>query len=396
MFNIIQGFVFMTVLSGCTAHTVKKAPVTFRIATFNVSMEAGNYMLGDQVPSGLELFQLLATGEHRQIQNIAEIIQRTRPDVILLNEFDYTTDDAKGVKAFIHNYLAVSQQGAVPIDYPHYYTGPVNTGVSSGVDLNHDGKVTDSGGDAFGYGLYPGQYGMVLLSRYPIDKSQVRTFQHFLWQDMPNGLMGTVKDPQGLDWYSNEAKGVLRLSSKSHWDVPMLVEGKIIHILASHPTPPVFDGPENRNGKRNHDEIRFWVDYISGKDSSAYIYDDKGVRGGLKDEAFVILGDLNASPEEGDAHKEAIQALIRHPRVNNSFMPLSNGGKQHSPNNVHGASHTAFWRMRADYVLPAKKAGEVLASGVFWPRRDDALQRLIENRQASSDHRLVWVDIKVP
>ncbi|MFQ3197067.1 MAG: endonuclease/exonuclease/phosphatase family metal-dependent hydrolase [Paraglaciecola sp.] len=369
---------------------------TLRFATFNVSMEAGNYTPGKEVPSGQELFQHLATGEHSQIRNIAEIIQRTRPDVILLNEFDYTADDAIGVKAFIHNYLAVSQQGAMPIDYPYYYTGPVNTGVPSGVDLNHNGKVTDSGGDAFGYGLYPGQYGMVLLSRYPIDKSRVRTFQHFLWQDMPNALLGTVKDPQGLDWYSNEAKGVLRLSSKSHWDVPVKVEGEIIHILASHPTPPVFDGPENRNGKRNHDEILLWVDYISATDSSAYIYDDKGVWGGLNDEAFVILGDLNASAEEGDAHKEAIQALISHPRVNNSFIPLSEGGEQHSANNAHGASHTAFWRMRADYVLPAKKAGEVIASGVFWPRREDVLQRLIKNRQASSDHRLVWVDIKLP
>lgn len=377
----------MTTLNNANAKTL-------RFATFNVSMEGGNYIPADQVPSGQELFQHLATGEHKQIRNIAEIIQRTRPDIILLNEFDYTADDNKGVKAFMNNYLALSQQGAAPIDYPYYYTAPVNTGVSSGVDLNHDGKA-GGGDETFGFGLYPGQYGMVLLSRYPIKKDQVRTFQQFLWRDMPHGLLNTIKDPQGLDWYSENAKQVLRLSSKSHWDVPVVVEGKIIHILASHPTPPVFDGPENRNGKRNHDEIRFWVDYISGTASSAFIYDDKGVSGGLKHEAFVILGDLNASAEEGDAHKEAIGALTSHPRVNNSFMPLSEGGKQHSLNNAHGASHTAFWSMRADYVLPAKKAGEVLASGVFWPKREDALQRLIKNRQASSDHRLVWVEIKM-
>jgi hypothetical protein len=369
---------------------------TLRFATFNVSMEAGNYTPGKEVPSGQELFQHLATGKHKQIKNIAEIIQRTRPDVILLNEFDYTTDDDRGVKAFISHYLAVSQQGAAPINYPHYYTGPVNTGVSSGVDLNHNGKATDAGGDAFGFGLYPGQYGMVLLSRYPIKKEQVRTFQHFLWKDMPDGLLNTVKDSQGLDWYSKKAKQVFRLSSKSHWDVPIVVDGQTIHILASHPTPPVFDGPEDRNGKRNHDEIRLWADYISGAGSSAYIYDDRGVKGGLTGEVFVILGDLNASAEEGDAQQGAIEALTSHPRVNNSFIPLSEGGEQHSPDNPHGASHTAFWRMRADYVLPAKKTGEVLASGVFWPGRADPLQRLTENRQASSDHRLVWVDIKTP
>jgi hypothetical protein len=53
------------------------------------------------------------------------------------------------------------------------------------------------------------------------------------------------------------------------------VGGKTIHVLASHPTPPTFDGAEDRNGKRNHDEIRFWRDYISEKTSN-YIYDDKG------------------------------------------------------------------------------------------------------------------------
>ena len=56
---------------------------------------------------------------------------------------------------------------------------------------------------------------------------------------------------------------VVRLSSKSHWDVPVKVGGHTVHVLASHPTPPTFDGEEDRNGRRNHDEIRFWADYVS-------------------------------------------------------------------------------------------------------------------------------------
>ena len=61
----------------------------------------------------------------------------------------------------------------------------------------------------------------------------------------------------------------------------MLVGGKVIHTLVSHPTPPVFDGPEDRNGTRNHDEIRLWSDYVLPS-RSGYIYDDEGERGGLK------------------------------------------------------------------------------------------------------------------
>ena len=368
---------------------------TVRIATFNVSMEASNYLPKGVTPTGQELFENLQSGENQQIKNIAEIIQRVRPDIILLNEFDYTSDDDKGVRAFINHYLAVSQLGTKNIVYPYYYTAPVNTGVPSGVDLNHNGTSTDNGGDTFAFGLYPGQYGMVLLSRYPIESEQARTFQHFLWKDMPNGLLHSVKTEEGGDWYSPQAKAIFRLSSKSHWDVPISIDGKRVHVLASHPTPPVFDGPENRNGKRNHDEIRFWTDYVSGGKTADYIYDDKQHKGGLNNDHFVVLGDLNASAEEGDGHKDGIGSLLKNSKVNSHNVPTSAGGAVHSPENALGASHTAFWRMRADYVLPSKTLGEVSASGVFWPTPEEDSYRLIKNRQASSDHRLVWADVDI-
>ena len=65
------------------------------------------------------------------------------------------------------------------------------------------------------------------------------------------------------DWYSPEELNVFRLSSKSHWDVPIRIGRKTVHFLTSHPTPPVFDGPEDRNGTRNADEIRLFADYVT-------------------------------------------------------------------------------------------------------------------------------------
>ena len=97
---------------------------------------------------------------------------------------------------------------------------------------------------------------MVVYSRYPIDTAAVRTFQLFKWKDMPGNLIPTP-------FYSPDEVEILRLSSKSHWDVPIRIGRKTVHFLVSHPTPPVFDGPEDRNGRRNNDEIRFWADYIS-------------------------------------------------------------------------------------------------------------------------------------
>ncbi|MDX1390877.1 MAG: endonuclease/exonuclease/phosphatase family protein, partial [Rheinheimera sp.] len=225
------------------------ATVTF--ATFNVSMEAQNYLPDGEKGDATVLAKLLHTDSQPQIKNIAHIIQLTRPDVLLLNEFDYIADSEQGVKAFIRNYLNKAQGDAKPIDYPYFYYNTVNTGTPSPYDLDNDGIASGTGADAWAFGFYPGQYGMLLLSKYPIDQANVRTFQQFKWKDMP-GFLPTVK-ADGSPWYSADAWQQFPLSSKSHWDIPLTINGKTVHVLASHPTPPVFDGAENRNGKRNHD-----------------------------------------------------------------------------------------------------------------------------------------------
>lgn len=368
----------------------KNTELTF--ATYNVSMESENYSpRGTKGNSEQVLINQLKSGDNTQIKNIAQIIQTVRPDVILLNEFDYIQDPKLGVKAFIKNYLKVSQGGAAAIDYPYYYYSTVNTGQPSPFDLNNDGKLDDFGNDAWGFGMYRGQYAMMILSKYPIDVKAVRTFQNFKWKDMPGALL--TKKPDGSDWYSKLAWAQFPLSSKSHWDVPVKIDKKTVHILASHPTPPSFDGAEDRNGKRNHDEIRFWKDYISD-DSASYIYDDNGVKGGLAaNSQFVIMGDQNASPVEGNAITEGIKSLIDDPKVNSELTPASKGGAEHSPQNPLAINHTAFWRMRADYVLPSKLGFKVVNSGVFWPAKGEPMSELVEKRESSSDHRLVWVKV---
>jgi len=368
---------------------------SLRVATFNVSMEALNYAKRiEGKPTkliGNELINALKS-DHQQIKNIAEIIQRINPDILLLNEFDYSNDDGKAIQLLINDYLAVSQQGQLKQYFRYYYQAPVNTGVKTPFDLNDDEKIT-SPVDTYGFGHFPGHFGMVLLSKYPIDSEKVRTFQQFKWKDMPNALM-PVDPKTEKPWYSDEAWQGFRLSSKSHWDIPVTVNGQEVHILASHPTPPVFDGPEDRNGKRNHDEIRFWHDYLTpGADQ--YIYDDNKQYGGIKaDVPFVILGDLNASATEGDAINSSILALLTHKSVQDP-MPTSHGGAKHSKENPQAKHHTAYWRMRADYVLPSRNGFNVVNSGVFWPTAESAEFRLIESRHASSDHRLVWVDVQL-
>ncbi|GGK77320.1 endonuclease/exonuclease/phosphatase family protein [Ornithinimicrobium pekingense] len=362
-----------------------------RFATFNASL---NRNVEGQLAADL------STGDDEQAQNVAETIQRTRPDVVLINEFDY---DPANVELFRDNYLEVPQNGADPVDYPYAFVAPSNTGVPSGLDLNNDGTV-GGGDDAWGFGLFPGQYGMVVYSRYPIDADAVRTFQTFRWSDMPGNVL-----PK--DFYSPEAQEQLRLSSKSHWDVPVRIGGKTVHVLAAHPTPPTFDGPEDRNGRRNHDEIRFWADYVSSPRQSSYIYDDEGVRGGLKPgERFVIVGDYNADPHDGDSLDGAINQLLDHPRVSTSVTPSSEGGAEQAVLqggvNLEHQGDPSFdtadfaeppGNLRVDYVLPSRSL-RIEDAQVFWPPESDPLFRRLVGTFPfpTSDHRLVWVDVRLP
>lgn len=353
-----------------------------RVAVFNAYLNRKN--AGD-IQADVQ------SGNDTQIKKVAEIIQRVRPEVLLLAEFDYVADGS-AVRALLKNYLNVSENGVKGIDYPYFYLAESNTGIVTEFDLNNDGKAGVGGGDAYGFGVFEGQYAMVLLSQYPIITDEVRTFQKFLWKDMPNATL-PVNPETGEAWYSDEELEIFRLSSKSHWDVPVKVGNEVIHVLASHPTPPVFDGKEDRNGLRNHDEIRFWWDYVD-PNASDYIYDDKGQKGGLgKSKRFVIMGDLNASPDEGNGTGNPMAKLFASEYINGSLTPVSVGGVENAPNNQFAATHTADWKMRADYVIPSTFGIQVEQTAVFWPSKSDANYHLVGPGLQSSDHRLVWSDI---
>ncbi|MAS43618.1 MAG: endonuclease [Rhodobacteraceae bacterium] len=360
-----------------------------RVAVFNASLSR----------RGAGLIWKAILDRQDQVRAFAAILRDVRADVIAVLELDH---DAEGlaVTALAELLAETAPDGTPGLDYAHRYAPEVNTGVPTGLDLDGDGDPAGPG-DAQGYGKFAGQYGIAVLSRLPLDVGAARSFRRTLWSDMPGGLMPTR-------FYPREAEAVLRLSSKTHLDLPaVLPDGRRLHLLISHPTPPVFDGAEDRNGRRNHDEIRFWADYVSG---AGWIRDDAGGEGGLAaGEGFVVLGDLNADPADGDGRREGIRALLTHPRVQDP-APTSPGGAaaaeaQGGANARHRgdpARDTADWRdergpgnLRVDFALPSTE-WEVTGAGVWWPAPDDPRAALVEGGRlpASSDHRLVWVDIR--
>ena len=450
--NLLPLFVFatFTALSQAQAPATPAGPITIRVATFN---------LEDVRTTDLK------DGAQPRLRALAEVIQRLRPNIILLNEIAYdsaatpSAPSGQNAQRFLDLYLHHPQlEGApAPIRY-RVFIAPSNTGLASGFDLNNDGAITTTfptpppsdelgspspqtaegrafGEDAWGFGTFPGQYAMALLvdERLEILTTRARTFQKLPWAYMPGAYLPTFPAPTtpvpatlpavegmsagtspgttatptppatsppapaavqpapaaaiapGAPWYSDEERALMRLSSKSHWDVPVrLPNGAVLHLLASHPTPPAFDGPELRNKKRNYDEIRFWADYIN---QQSWIVDDANVAGGLIDFAsFIILGDLNADPDEGSSFKDPIDTLLRPiRRLNMETVPTSDIAiPRLDPDD------TAMFGLRVDYVLPSADL-EVRGSGVW--RHVPTLAP--KPGTFPSDHFPVWVDLKV-
>ena len=320
------------------------------------------------------------------------MIRLADPDVVVLNEFDH---DASG---------AALDAFAERLGYPYRLALPSNTGVPSGRDLDGDGRSDHSpgsreyGADALGYGTHPGQYAIAVMSRLPLDEAGVRTWRELRWRDVPDGRL--PRDHYG------DAAGVLRLSSKTHAVVPVRTGRGTLNLVLAHPTPPGFDGPEDRNGRRNHDEVRLLRDLVDPS-RGGYLVDDAGRPGGLAGGAsFVIAGDLNADPEDGDA-RAGIRDLLASPLVQDP-APRSAGaveaatrqGGANANQSGDPALDTADFsdgevgNLRVDYVLPSADL-TVAGSGVFWPAEGEPGYDLVGPGYpaVSSDHRLVWVDI---
>ncbi|SMO75846.1 endonuclease/exonuclease/phosphatase family protein [Paracoccus laeviglucosivorans] len=290
--------------------------------------------------------------EDAQIDAAVRVIADARPDILLLTGFDWD-----------HDGLALTalrkRLTAAGAEYPHSFSARPNAGMVSGLDLDRDGRLGGPG-DNQGFGFFTGQKGMAILSRHPI--GPVADHSAVLWRDLPGHIAPPDTPPEQ------------RLSSVAHWDAVVSVAGKPLHLLAMAASPPVFDGPEDRNGRRNHDELAFWQTH-------------------LPDAPFVLLGKLNVDPVDGDGRPEALAAMLAHVT---DTLPRSDGGAA-QPGGVNDrhkgdpALDTANWpadkmgNLRVDYVLPAK-ALPVLGSGVVWPGGDGVAQ-------TASVHRLVWVDI---
>jgi hypothetical protein len=217
---------------------------------------------------------------------------------------------------------------------------------------------------------------MAILSRLPIDTGAARDFSGFLWRDLSGALI-----PEGMD---PALRDVQRLAATGFWDVPVTLPSGPLHLLAFSATPPVFDGPEDLNGRRNHDEATFWRLFLDG---ALPVPPPEG--------PFVLLGDGNIDPADGDGLRDGMAALLANPALQD-VRPEGDHGRTEPGQTGDPALDTYFREdlggLRLDYVLPS--AGlKIAGAGVLWPGLDDPMAA---DLALVSRHFPVWVDIDLP
>lgn len=295
-----------------------------------------------------------------QADAAARMIAAVAPDIILLQNVDYDIE----LRALDALRTRIAAEG---LHYPAIFALKPNTGIETGLDLDGDGRLAEPE-DAQGHGAFTGQGGMAILSRWSIDDAGVQDLSGILWRDLPGAMMPQV---DGKLFPSPEVRDVLRLADVAHWTVPVLHPDGPVTLLAFHASPPAFDGPEKRNGRRNHDQLRFWQHYLDG------------TFGPAPQARFVLLGHANQDPNRGDGIKAGIRGLLADPRIQD-VVPKRPAGAPIDAT-VHWPRVSPPY-MRVSHVLPSLD-WTVTGSGVHWPL-DDADAAL------ASRHRIVWVDIE--
>lgn len=322
------------------------------------------------------LLQHLTQADDEAIEAGIRVLAKLNADVVLLTDFDYDMDGA--ALAALRERL--SQQGVTYLDVLALRP---NTGIKTWLDMNHDGQYSGPR-DAQAYGRFPGQAGMAILSRFPIDRTHIVSFTDMLWKDLPGAdLPPDMTEPEKL---------LQRLSTAGHYVVPLKYgRDRTLNLLVYAATPPMFDGPEDRNGRRNADETNLWLRLLAGELPRI-------PGGGMYPPPrapFILLGKPNLDPLHGSGRLKALRTLLASRYIRDTH-PRNEGAHEDPDHDGDAGFHTAMigkdeTGMRLDVVLPSRSL-RVLGTGVMWPLAQDPLAATLEE---ASNHRPVWVKLRL-
>lgn len=336
------------------------AALGLRVATYDVD-------LGRDGP-GLLLHEL---GQEPKppLATVLAVIKAARPDLLLLCDFDH---DLRGQA--LAAFAARLREGPDGIDYAYSYDGPVNAGVDSGLDLDGDGKRL-GWDDALAWGRFPGNGGMALLSRYPVDLDAARSFRRLRWEDLPGAELPTRAD--GSPFPSAEGRRCCRYPRAATGTCRCCCRTAGACICS----PPIRR-PRSMTGRKRPMRGATMTRSPSGRSISAARPSPTTRAGARPGRTRRSWCSAISMPIRGPAGGGALGRLLADPRLQDP-----------------GGGPTARFRgkkgprdLRLDYVLPSRDL-TVTGSGVFWPEEGEPLAEAVA---AGPAHRLVWVDLDLP
>lgn len=344
-----------TATAPATDRAIAPAGKVLRIASFNTELSRKG--------PGL-LLRDIERGDDTQIQAVVALIAEIKPDILSLQGIDWDYGSL-ALKALERRFAGAGHA------FPYLFARQPNSGLTSALDLDGDQRL-DGPGDSQGFGNYTGRGGIAVLSRLPIRQHSVTDLTSFLWRDLPGATLPRHLD--GSPFPSTEAQAIQRLSATAHWALPIgLSDGRDLMLLTFQATPPLFDGPEQRNLLRNRDEIRLWQRYLD--QALPAPYDNP------PSQCFVLAGGANLDPQTGAGDHQTIIDLLNDPRLQDP-----------RPRSPQAGLNTVHWpeagQMRVDYLLPSQDL-KVLDAGVVWPETPDS------PAATASRHRLIWVDLSL-
>ncbi|MBI2896076.1 MAG: endonuclease/exonuclease/phosphatase family protein [Deltaproteobacteria bacterium] len=361
-------------------------PIHIRIGHLNIKEASTDKILDD---------------DDEQVTAAAEVLGRFAADIVDLNEIQYDiedlpvlgmpgADDRTGPGGFdggAENALRIAERihaAAPEVDYPYTLTTVGNSGYYwEGEDYG------EWSWELRGWGEWPGRFNTAVLSRYPILTDQVRVVHDFAWEDLPENRIQQMRDENGM-----EVPEGFPLFEKALNVVPIDLGPEVLWLVLLHPTasPAAFDPI---NPYRNYDELRALALFLDGELPGVEPLPD-GAR-------FVVSGDLNGDPDDGDGLDGAVAQVLDHPSLVAVFPTGAGTRGQNGEYNTFlggcgnddGATvedPTVRFQMQLDYVLASASIGPPTETGLFFPdfrtERED-----FDLACRASDHRFLYIDI---
>lgn len=327
----------------------------------------------------------LSNPTNPQVQAVTEIVARFDPDILCIEEIEYDAESVPVADQVPGRFdggaqnaerLAAALNDATPgAPYQHTLITLGNGGFAwTGPDHGVEEFGSRGAGEfaVLNYGI---------VSRYPILEDQVQVVTDVPWLDLPDNVTAQMQSEIG----ATVPEGY-PLFSKALVIAPIDVDGQVLVLVLLHPVPPIIYPTWPY---RNRDELGGARALLDGLLPGVAPLPD-GAR-------FVLVGDFNADPDDGDSLPGAIQQLLDHPRLV-PYQPEGAGTLGHHPERNTNVSDcpsttpidpTASFQLQLDYLMPSTTIGEPLDGGVFFPA--EAADFDLACR--ASDHMMLWADL---